>query len=206
VIVVALAVAAIVVWTKAIAHDSDVNAVVNCSSPSAAAPGQPAPSLGTALPYSALDNVAPIPPADVQVRVFNGSSQRGVANQVTAQLGGQGFKIAATANDPLYPKQDMKCRGQIRFGANGAAGARALSLVVPCTQLIRDERQDATVDISLGSTFTAVTPNPQAQQAIQQLAAWGAGHPAPQGGQQAQGALAPQLSQSLLSAAHTSQC
>jgi hypothetical protein len=206
VIVVALTAVAIVVWTKVIAKDADINTAVSCSSPATAAPGQSAPSVGTALPYNALDNVAPIPPADVSVRVFNASTQRGVASQVSAQLTDQGFKIAAMGNDPLYPKQDMNCRGQIRFGANGEAGARALSIVVPCTQLVRDDRQDASVDIAVGRNFSAVLPNSQARQAIQQLSAWADSHPAQQGGQQAQGTLAPQLNPSLLAAAHTTQC
>jgi hypothetical protein len=206
VIVVVLTVAAIVVWTKVIARDSDINAVVSCSSPTSASPGQPVPSLGTALPYNALDKVAPIPPADVSVRVLNASTQRGIASQVSAQLTDQGFKITSSGNDPVYPKQNMNCRGQIRFGANGEAGARALSIVVPCTQLVRDERQDATVDIALGGNFSAVVPNSQAHEVIQQLAAWAQSHPDQQGGQQAQGNLAPQLSQSLLAAAHTTQC
>lgn len=208
VIVAVLGVAVLVVWTKVIARDSNVNATVSCSPPAAApsvASGQPAPPVGAGLPYDALDKVAPEPPVDVQVRVVNASTQRGAAEAVSTQLSQDGFKVGNPGNDPLYPNQDMNCRGQIRFGANGESGARTLSLVLPCTQLVRDQRQDATVDVAIGKNFTSVAPNTDAHLALQQLAAWAASHPAPQGGQLAQNVL-PQLDPSLLATAHSTQC
>ena len=197
-----LVVAAIVVWTKVFGKASDVNALIACA-PSAAASKQ---QTDTPVPYNSLDKIAPEPAADVKVQVYNATTQRGAALQVSNQLGQAGFQVAAPANDPLYPKQDMACRGQIRFGANGESAARTISMVVPCTQLVRDNRQDSTVDLSIGKTFTGVAPNSSAQQALAQLASWAASHPAPQGGQQALNSVLPQLAPDLLAAAHPNQC
>jgi len=201
IVVCLLVVAVIIVWTKVFGKASDVNALIACA-PSSAAKQQ----SGTPVAYDSLDKIAPEPATDVKVQVFNATSQRGAALQVSNQLTQAGFQVAAPANDPLYPKQDMACRGQIRFGANGESAARTISMVVPCTQLVRDNRQDSTVDLSIGKTFTGVAPNSSAQQALQQLASWAASHPAPQGGQQALNSVLPQLAPDLLAAAHSSQC
>ncbi|HEX5402147.1 MAG TPA: envelope integrity protein Cei [Pseudonocardiaceae bacterium] len=223
VIVVLLGLTAVIVWTKVIARASDVDAAVACTSASSAssvaptptkaakAPAKPTkaatkPASGSALPYNALDKVAPEPAADVKVQVLNASTQRGAATQASSQLSQDGFQVAEPGNDPLYPQQDMNCRGQIRFGANGESAARTVSLLVPCTQLVKDSRQDATVDLAIGSDFTGVAPNTQAQQAIQQLAAWAAKHPTPKGGQQAQAGVLPKLNANLLAQAHSTQC
>ncbi|HVV19093.1 MAG TPA: envelope integrity protein Cei [Pseudonocardiaceae bacterium] len=211
IIVVLLGVAVVVVWTKVIAKASDVNAAVACA-PSTVQPtvaphskAKP-PQPGTVLPYSALDKIAPEPASAVKIQVLNASTQRGAATQASIQLQQDGFQVAKPDEDPLYPKQDMNCRGQIRFGTNGESAARTISLLVPCTQLVRDNRQDASVDLAIGKDFTGVAPNSQAQQAIHQLAEWAAKHPTPKGGQQAQNSILPQLSPTLLSQAHSSEC
>jgi hypothetical protein len=203
VIVALLGIAVAIVWTKVIAKASDVNAAVACA-PSSTHPAAAEP--GTALTYDALDKIAPEPAADVKVQVVNASAQRGAATQASNQLAQAGFQVANPANDPMYPKQDMSCRGQIRFGANGESAARTVSLLVPCTQLVRDNRQDGTVSLAIGKNFTTVVANTSAQQALAQLATWAASHPAPQGGQQALNSVLPQLSPSLLAQAHSDQC
>jgi hypothetical protein len=207
VIVVVLGLAVVIVWTKVIAKASDVNTAVACA-PSAAQPaaGQPKPKAGTPLSYDALDKIAPEPAADFKVQVVNGSTQGGAATQASTQLAQAGFQVVKPAADPLYPKHDMTCRGQIRFGANGESAARTVSLLAPCTQLVRDNRQDNTVDLAIGKNFTGVTASNEAQQALKQLSAWASSHPAPQGGQQALNSVLPQLSASLLAKAHSSQC
>jgi hypothetical protein len=209
VIALLLGVTAVVVWVKVIHRASDVNAAVACA-PSSTQPvapaGQPKPQPGTALPYNALDQVPAAPPAEVRVQVYNASTQRGAATQASNELTQNGFQVGDPANDPLYPKQDMACRGQIRFGANGESAARTLSLAVPCTQLVKDNRQDATVDLAIGKNFTTIAPNSPAKQLMQQLGAWAATHPAPQGGQQAQGQQLPQLDHGLLNQAHSTEC
>lgn len=220
VIVILLGIAVVVVWTKVIARASDVDAAIACppaanqsTAPKAAAKTKPTTAVAKArtpaqnvLPYDSLDKIAPVPATDVKIQVLNASTQRGAALQASNQLQQDGFQVAAPGNDPLYPKQDMSCRGQIRFGPNGEAAARTVSLLVPCTQLVRDDRQDSTVDLAIGSDFTGVAPNSQAEQAIHQLATWAAKHPAPRGGQQAQNSALPRLDGSLLAQAHSTEC
>jgi hypothetical protein len=209
VIVVVLGLAVVIVWTKVIAKASDVNSAVACA-PSSAQPitaaGQPKPKPGTPLSYDALDKIAPEPAGDVTVQVVNGSTQGGAATQASNQLTQSGFHVVKPADDPIYPKHDMTCRGQIRFGANGESAARTVSLLAPCTQLVRDNRQDGTVDLAIGKNFTGVTASNEAQQALSQLSAWAKNHPTPQGGQQALNSVLPQLNASLLAKAHSSQC
>jgi hypothetical protein len=196
-----LIVAAVVVWIKVINQATNVNAQTACPAPANSA------QAGTPLPHNALDKVTPQPAGDVKVRVLNASTQRGAAQQTSIALTDLGFQQAASpASDPLYPNGDMKCQGEIRFGANGVGPARTLSLVLPCTQLVRDNRQDGTVDLAIGSNFSQLTPTPDALAALKQLASWAAAHPNPNGGQQAQGTLAPQVSPALLSGARAYAC
>ena len=77
----------------------------------------------------------------------------------------------------------MNCRGQIRFGAPGASAARTLSLLEPCLELVRDDRQDATLDIAIGKKFDEVKPNSDAHKVLDQLKEWAEQQPEQQGGQ-----------------------
>ena len=76
--------------------------------------------------------------------------------------GAEGFhdrrEAAPPDNDPFYPDSDMECVGQLRFGASGEGAARTLTLVLPCTELVRDDRTDDTVDIAVGTGFRDVNP------------------------------------------------
>ncbi|RKT53430.1 envelope integrity protein Cei [Saccharothrix australiensis] len=193
-----LAVTAVVVWNRVLADADDVDAAIKCDPPgrvpsSAAVPAPEggasagAVPAGTVLTHDALDRTDPVPVGEVQFRVFNASTQRNQARFVATTLTELGFKQAAEpTNDPVYPAQDMTCRGQIRFGAPGASAARTLSLVEPCLELVRDERQDATVDLSIGKKFTEVKPNADARKVLDQLAAWAEQQPDQQGGQVAE--------------------
>ena len=129
----------------------------------------------------------------VRVLVRNGGGQRGQANLVAAQLGDLGFAEAAPPdNDPFYPEGDMECVGQLRFGA-GRAGAATLALVLPCTELVRDDRPDDTVEVAVGTAFGDVNPGRAARDALDQLAApagarTGRATPDPNAGRHARGA------------------
>ena len=135
----------------------------------------PQPSItgreaGAMQPPDALNQTAPAPPSVVRIQVLNGSNQRGHANLVASQLAEFGFTEAGDPmNDPLYPAGNLSCRGEIRYGQNGLAAARAVRLVLPCVALIRDSRIDDTVDISVGTLFGEVNPSRAARTALQQL-------------------------------------
>lgn len=144
---------------------------------------------GRRLPADGLDGIAPAPPQQVQVQVLNAGGTRGEAAIVGGGLSELGFaSTAAAANDPWHPTFDLRCHGEIRFGAAGLATARTLSLAVPCAELVHDARPGSMIDLALGTRFTTLRPNAAARQALQSLA-----QPAP-AVEPSQGGLAAQYS------------
>lgn len=119
----------------------------------------------------ALDSTEPALLTDTRVRVLNANGEVGQAGAVAAQLAERGFRSAgadATGNDPVYG-QSLDCHGQIRYGEAGRATARSLSLVAPCMQLVTDGREDATVDLVLGTIFSRLTDSTAAVSALDEL-------------------------------------
>lgn len=206
-LVLVLGVAATVVWLKVMNSDNEVTGAQHCDPPPKATvpAGQPVPTLGKALENTALDRTEPAAPSSALVRVVNASGKRGQARLVTETLRGLGFsQVGDPANDVLYGEK-MTCRAQIRFGAQGTAAARTLSLLEPCAELIRDERQDATVDVALGEKFDDLHPNRAARTLLEQLNDFAKQNPPAQGGLQSN-APQPKLDASLLSGARNVKC
>lgn len=187
-----------VVWVRVFQSVPTIDQTVGCT---------PAKPGVTAVGYHDLDQVAPLPPSQVAVRVLNASSLRGAASLMSAELVDLGFLSAApAADDPAYPLGNMSCVGQIRFGAQGAAAARLLSLLAPCAQLVRDNRPDQTVDFAVGTNFNGLVVNTAARQVLDQLVAWAHEHPTPPGGLLNQSQAAPALAAPLLTAARPGHC
>lgn len=152
-------------WSAVFSHSKDGPSGAVCP-PSAVA----ASDLGAVQPADALTRTAPAPPSNVRIRVLNGGGQRGQANLVASQLGELGFTEATDpTNDPLYPAGNLVCRGEIRYGGNGQAGARTVRLVLPCLALVRDSRPDDSVDVAVGTLFGEVNASKAAKTALQQL-------------------------------------
>lgn len=213
ILIIILGVAATIVWLRVMNTDSDVSGVAHCAPPAPRSttappkgkPATPTPTLGQALETNSLDRTVPLPPGQALVRVLNAGSKRGGARIVTESLRELGFtQIAEPDNDPLYD-DTMGCRAQIRFGPQGTAAARTLSLVEPCAELIRDDRKDATVDIAIGQQFDDLRPNKQSKEVLDQLTEWAAAHPKSKGGLQANGPQ-PKIDDNLLTAARKVNC
>ncbi|MGH3773200.1 MAG: envelope integrity protein Cei [Pseudonocardiaceae bacterium] len=131
------------------------------------------------LPATGLDTVPPAPPQLTRVHVLNAGGVLGAAAVVDGALAHLGFATTtAPANDPQYPAFNLRCYGEIRFGAEGQAAARTLSLAVPCADLVRDARPDPGVDLALGTKFIALRPNDAARTALLDLAGLGQAVPA----------------------------
>jgi LytR cell envelope-related transcriptional attenuator len=162
VVVTVLAVAASTTWSFVL---------LGAAGPSGAQPCPvPTTPAGEVLEASALDEVAPAPPASVPVRVLNAGGQRGQASLVAAQLGDLGFPAAAEpGSDPLFPDGNMECFGQLRFGPAGEAAASTLRLVLPCAELVRDGRTDPSIEVSIGTAFGDFNPTRAARDALDQL-------------------------------------
>jgi hypothetical protein len=164
-LVTVLAAVTVITWSMVLLNTSDAPNGSVCP-----APAQPGAARITPIEKTTLEQTAPVAPSTVRIRVLNGGGQRGQANLVATQLGELGFTEAAEpTNDPLYPDSNLTCRGNIRFGASGAAAARTVSLAVPCVPLVRDSRTDDSVDVAVGNTFGEVNPGKPARDALDQL-------------------------------------
>jgi hypothetical protein len=154
-LLIVLLVATAVVWTIALTRPPEVHEAVVCNPP----PNQSdpaAPRLGEQVSRSTMTNVAPARLADTKIRVLNASGRGGQAADVAGALHDLGFAQPSAANDPIYANTRLTCQGQIRFGEAGQAAAAAVWLVAPCTELFRDDRADDSVDLVLGTDFTAL--------------------------------------------------
>jgi LytR cell envelope-related transcriptional attenuator len=87
---------------------------------------------------------------------LNASGRGGQAADIAGAMKDLGFAQPTAANDPIYAQARLTCQGQIRFGDAGQAGAAAVWLVAPCTELYRDDRTDDSVDLVLGTDFSAL--------------------------------------------------
>ena len=193
-----LLITSMVVWVRVFVSVPTIDQSVGCTPPTAGA---------SPVGFHDLDGVAPAPPDRVAVRAFNASSLRGAASLLSLQLANLGFPQAAeAADDPAHPLGNMACVGQIRFGPQGAAGARTLSLLVPCAQLVRDNRADATVDFAVGTNFNGLIVNTAAREVLSELTLWGRQNPIPPGGLLSQSQAMPKLAAPLLTAARPGHC
>lgn len=112
-------------------------------------------SLGQFTDNNTLAQVRPAAPASFTVNVFNASDQRGVAKTLSDELRTLGFdQVGQVANDPLYPAGDLRCVGEIRYGNAGVASARTALMLMPCAQLVVDQRVDESVDIVVGALYS----------------------------------------------------
>ncbi|MFF0149382.1 LytR cell envelope-related transcriptional attenuator [Amycolatopsis sulphurea] len=199
-----LALGAVVVWVNAVVGRGDVDEAVRCTPDPAPQPG----AVFTSVPHNGLDDRSPIPPDKVTLKVLNASTTRGQGGIATSALRELGFTgIGDPGNDPAYPKGDAQCRGQIRYGDNGAAAARTVSLVAPCAELVHDNRRDASVDLATGKLFTDIQPRAEARTVLKQLSDWSHAHQGSGGGsEQSSGSGAPTVDQTLLAAARDVTC
>ncbi|OSC27328.1 hypothetical protein B8W69_14140 [Mycobacterium vulneris] len=157
-VVALLTVATGVIWTIALTRPAKVHEAVVCNPPPQAAGSAPA-QLGEQVSRSAMMDVTPAKLADTKVRVLNASGRGGQAGDVAGAMKDLGFAQPTAANDPLYAGTRLTCQGQIRFGTAGQATAAAVWLVAPCTELFNDNRADDSVDLSLGTDFSALAHN-----------------------------------------------
>lgn len=213
IMLVLLGLGAAIVWLQVIDKKQDNQAGVHCDPPPPATaesgkpPPPPAPALGQHLDQAGLDQTGAASPDQSQIRVLNASGQRGEAALITESLRQLGFsQIGKPDDDNIYPQGTLACRGQIRFGPQGAAAARTLSLIEPCAELIKDNRQDATVDFVLGRKFDDIQVRPETRQALKQVLDWTAQHPAESGGLQAVQGQGAQIDPALLDAIRKPTC
>lgn len=150
-----LALITAVVWVVALNRPTEVAEVLACNPPPPAEAPE-TPTLGSQVSATSMGNVQPASLTATQVRVLNASGQGGQAAEVSGALREIGFPEPTAANDPIYAGTRLTCQGQIRFGEAGQAAAATVWLVAPCTELYRDDREDDTVDLAIGTEFAGI--------------------------------------------------
>jgi hypothetical protein len=143
-------------WTMALTRPADVREAAACNPPPPQQPGGEPANLGEPVSRSTMVHVGPAKLIDSKVRVLNASGRGGQAADVADALRDLGFAQPTAANDPVYANTRLACQGQIRFGEAGQAAAAAVWLVAPCTELFKDDRSDDSVDLVLGTEFSAL--------------------------------------------------
>ncbi len=143
------------VWTVALTRPAKAREAAVCNPPPQTAGSEPA-QLGEQVSRSAMVDVTPAKLSDTKVRVLNASGRGGQAGDVAGAMKDLGFAQPTAANDPIYAGTRLNCQGQIRFGTAGQATAAAVWLVAPCAELFNDSRADDSVDLALGTEFTAL--------------------------------------------------
>jgi LytR cell envelope-related transcriptional attenuator len=158
IVVILLTIATGVVWTIALTRPAKVREIAACNPPPPTAGSAPA-KVGEPVSRSEMTDVAPAKLAETKVHVLNASARGGQAADVAGAMRDLGFAQPTAANDPVYVGARLSCQGQIRFGTAGQAAAAAVWLVAPCTELFHDGRADDSVDLVLGTDFTALSHN-----------------------------------------------
>lgn len=110
------------------------------AAPSASLPAQPCP------PTDAL----PVPYDQITVNVYNATTRVGLAASTASELSARGLAVATTANDPNGSYSGATL---VRTGIPGLAQAYTVAAIFPGAVVVLDTREDATVDVSLGSLF-----------------------------------------------------
>ncbi len=96
-------------------------------------------------------------PSQIKVDVYNTTWHEGLATKVQDELAARGFRKGKVGNDPLKAYLP-KVTAVIRYGADGALAAQRLAQHVPGAALVKDGRSGTTVDLVLGSKYSALTP------------------------------------------------
>jgi hypothetical protein len=159
-VVAVVAVAAGSYWLRR--DDNPPGALTSSSCPSAAASVAPSP----AAPARAVTPVPFPAPAQVGLRLLNGTGRDGLARSVGDELARRGFRVVAMGNAP-HP---LVGASRVYYGPGARPAALLLSAhvlgssVVPVPSAGR-----GAVDVVLGSTFVRLRTAPEASAYAHQL-------------------------------------
>lgn len=98
-------------------------------------------------------------PAQVTVNVYNATDRTGLAAKTAADVRKRGFKISTVSNDPL--QKDVAGAAEVRYGPTGRESAKLVLTLVKGAKAVKDSRTDSSVDLVLGTKFTALTAPPK---------------------------------------------
>ena len=149
VVVGVLAVAAVVFVVVALVRDSQGDLTTGSDCPAGA---------------PMADVILPDDPAEVTIKVLNGTSRAGLAEQVTNEFKGRRF----TVQDPGKSKTKFKGVAEIRFGPEAVGRAQLLRayFLARSEMVYNAKRKGATVDIVLGDQFQQLATTTEVNQSL----------------------------------------
>ncbi|WP_263121307.1 LytR C-terminal domain-containing protein [Cellulomonas sp. RIT-PI-Y] len=118
----------------------------------------PAPTgLAAANSPCPPEGAVPVAYGEITVNVYNGTNRPGLAGETSTSLSGRGFVIGVQGNasDRGY-SGSQEGTALIQFGAQGAAQAYTVAAQFDSPRLVLDDRQDASVDVVVGTAYNAL--------------------------------------------------
>lgn len=106
---------------------------------------------------------APLPPAEVQVRVLNGTGRSGFAGSISEELAQRGYVMGDPGNTTQASGPAI-----IVHGPDGYLAAQSLLAQVPGAQLRLEQREGTAVDLLMGDDFPGLAAPEAAQQVLDQ--------------------------------------
>ncbi|MET0433121.1 MAG: LytR C-terminal domain-containing protein [Cellulomonas sp.] len=102
------------------------------------------------------EGATPVPYGQVTVNVLNGTSRVGLAGDTASALASRGFVIGQQLNASQMGYSTYTGNALIQFGTQGVAAAYTVAAQFDTPQLVLDTREDASVDVVVGSTYNAL--------------------------------------------------
>jgi hypothetical protein len=100
-----------------------------------------------------------------EVNVYNGTNRNGLAAAVGKELGDRGFSMLTIGTETQ--SKPLNLTVVIRYGPAGKLQAHTVSLEFPGkSRMIKDKRDDETVDVLIGEKYTAMVSAKKAAAAI----------------------------------------
>jgi hypothetical protein len=104
-------------------------------------------------------------PDQVVMGVYNATNRFGLARSVARELQARGFTVTTITND--RSGQRITAAAIVRYGPPGKLAAASVKAQVAGPVTLQDDGRDSrTIDLILGTSYTAMVPRPQASQAI----------------------------------------
>ncbi|WP_304451792.1 LCP family protein [Nocardiopsis sp. YSL2] len=94
-------------------------------------------------------------PAQLRVRVFNGTGTPGLGARLDGQLTGAGFEVTDPADN--WSTHSL-ARSQVRFGPGNEAAAQYVADMIPESETVEDDTLDDELQVVIGFNFTTFNP------------------------------------------------
>jgi hypothetical protein len=102
------------------------------------------------------EGATPVPYGQVSLNVLNGTNRIGLAGDTASALAARGFTVGVQSNAGDMGYQGYAGSALIQFGTQGVAAAYTVAAQFDTPKLVLDTRADATVDVVVGSSYSAL--------------------------------------------------